>query len=44
MHATSNSASGNVLVVRDAEDNLFGVYMNEAIARREGSYYGGGES
>jgi hypothetical protein len=31
-------------VVRDAQDNVFGVYMNEAITRREGTYYGSGES
>ena len=43
-YAVTNTASGNVLIVRDSMDNVFGAYMNEAIAKREGSYYGNGES
>jgi hypothetical protein len=32
------------MVIRDSEDNLFGVFLNAAISKREGAFYGGGES
>nr|XP_031862300.1 uncharacterized protein CI109_002265 [Kwoniella shandongensis]KAA5529372.1 hypothetical protein CI109_002265 [Kwoniella shandongensis] len=43
-YAQSHRNSGNVLVVRDGQGNRFGVFMNEAIVKREGTYYGSGES
>ncbi|KAK8843413.1 hypothetical protein IAR55_007070 [Kwoniella newhampshirensis] len=43
-YAQSHPTSGNVLVVRDGKGGRFGVFMNEAIVKREGTYYGSGES
>ncbi|KAK4687988.1 hypothetical protein P7C73_g2131, partial [Tremellales sp. Uapishka_1] len=43
-YATTHRSSGNMLIVRDGNGHIFGVYLNEAIARREGTYYGSGES
>ncbi|OCF44906.1 hypothetical protein I317_01185 [Kwoniella heveanensis CBS 569] len=40
----SHRTSGNILVVCDGEGNRFGVYLNESIVKREGTYYGSGES
>ncbi|WWC64170.1 uncharacterized protein I303_106778 [Kwoniella dejecticola CBS 10117] len=40
----THKTSGNVLIVCDAHGNRFGVFMNECIAKREGTYYGSGES
>ncbi|WVR09175.1 hypothetical protein IAU60_006237 [Kwoniella sp. DSM 27419] len=42
--AQSHRSSGNILVVCDGEGNRFGAYLNESIAKREGTYYGSGES
>ncbi|WWC73233.1 uncharacterized protein I206_107199 [Kwoniella pini CBS 10737] len=44
MFAQTHKTSGNVLVVRDARGNRFGVFLNESIVKREGTYYGSGES
>ncbi len=43
-YAVNHRTSGNLLVVRDSHGNIFGVYLNEAITKREGSYYGSGET
>ena len=37
-------AAANLLAVRDSDDNLFGVFMTDSIQKREGSYYGSGET
>lgn len=36
--------TGNILVVRDVHGRTFGIYMNEPIMKREGTYYGSGEA
>ncbi len=36
--------AGSLLVARDMEDHVFGVYLNEPITKREGTYYGSGEA
>ncbi|KAL7421153.1 oxidation resistance protein 1 [Cryptotrichosporon argae] len=43
-YAATNRTTGNVLVVRDGDGAIFGVYLNEPIYKREGTYYGSGES
>jgi len=43
-YSRKNPQAGNILVVRDAVGRRFGVYMNEAIRRVEGTYTGSGES
>lgn len=43
-YAGSHRGAGNLLIVRDGRDRLFGVYLNESIQRKEGTYYGSGES
>jgi hypothetical protein len=43
-YAALYRGAGNLLVVRDGSDRLFGVYLNESIQKREGTYYGSGES
>jgi hypothetical protein len=43
-YAGLHRGAGNLLVVRDGTNRLFGVYLNESIQRREGTYYGSGES
>lgn len=43
-YASTNRTAGNVLIVRDGRGNTFGAYLNENIRKREGGYYGGGES
>lgn len=43
-YAVDHKTAGNLLVVRDMENNIFGVYLNEPIAKREGTYYGSGEA
>ena len=43
-YAAQHRGAGNLLVVRDGSDRLFGVYLNENIQKREGTYYGSGES
>ena len=43
-YAALHCGAGNLLVVRDGSDQLFGVYLNENIQRHEGTYYGSGES
>ncbi|WVW79046.1 hypothetical protein I302_101009 [Kwoniella bestiolae CBS 10118] len=40
----THRTSGNILVVRDGQGNRFGAFINESIVRREGTYYGTGES
>jgi hypothetical protein len=36
--------TGNLLIALDGKGNTFGAYINEPIAKKEGSYYGGGDS
>lgn len=43
-YAAEHKTAGNLLVVRDMENNVFGVYLNEAITKREGTFYGTGEA
>ncbi|WVQ81536.1 hypothetical protein IAT38_003660 [Cryptococcus sp. DSM 104549] len=43
-YAPTHRGAGNVLVARDGKGNRFGVYMSEPIVKREGTYYGSGES
>ena len=43
-YSNSHRGAGNVLIAEDGRGNKFGVYMSETIVKREGSYYGGGES
>ncbi|WVF65697.1 hypothetical protein IAT40_000428 [Kwoniella sp. CBS 6097] len=43
-YGQTHRTSGNILVVCDGEGNRFGVYLNESIVKREGTYYGSGES
>lgn len=43
-YAKDHKNVGNVLVVNDAQGNNFGIYVNEPIVRREGTYYGSGEA
>lgn len=43
-YADSHPNSGNILMVKDADDRRFGVYLNQNIKKVEGSYYGSGES
>jgi hypothetical protein len=43
-YTTTHRGAGNFLVVRDGSERLFGVYLNESIQKREGTYYGSGES
>lgn len=43
-YAALHRGAGNLLVVRDGSERLFGVYLNESIQKREGTYYGSGES
>lgn len=43
-YAGLHRGAGNMLVVRDGTNRLFGVYLNENIQKREGTYYGSGES
>lgn len=43
-YALTHESSGNILTVRDSSGVIFGVYLNEAIVKREGTYYGSGES
>ncbi|WWC91351.1 uncharacterized protein L201_006294 [Kwoniella dendrophila CBS 6074] len=40
----THKTSGNILVVRDSQGNRFGAFINETITKREGTYYGSGES
>lgn len=42
--AHPNPPKGGLLVVRDAEDTLFGAWMSEGIRLEKGAYYGSGES
>ncbi|OXG18189.1 oxidation resistance protein 1 [Cryptococcus neoformans Tu259-1] len=44
IYSVSHQSSGNILVIRDGQGNRFGTYMNEPIVKREGTYYGSGES
>lgn len=44
IYAVNHQSSGNILVIRDGQGNRFGTYMNEPIVKREGAYYGSGES
>lgn len=44
IYSVSHQSSGNILVIRDGHGNRFGTYMNEPIVKREGTYYGSGES
>lgn len=44
VYARTHRTTGNLLVVKDTEGHLFGVFLNEPILRREGTYYGSGES
>lgn len=37
-------AGGALMVVRDANDAVFGVWMGEGIRMSKGAYYGSGES
>lgn len=43
-YADAHRGAGNLMIVRDGGDRLFGVYLNEAIQKKEGTYYGSGES
>jgi hypothetical protein len=43
-YTDSHPNSGNILMVKDANDRRFGVYLNQNIKKVEGSYYGSGES
>jgi septal ring factor EnvC (AmiA/AmiB activator) len=43
-YADLHLGAGNLVVVRDGNNRLFGVYLNESIQKREGTYYGSGES
>jgi hypothetical protein len=43
-YADSHRGAGNLMIVRDGGDRLFGVYLNESIQKKEGTYYGSGES
>ncbi|KAK6904580.1 hypothetical protein I203_105396 [Kwoniella mangroviensis CBS 8507] len=43
-YGQTHRTSGNLLVVRDGRGNRFGAYINESIVKREGTYYGTGES
>ncbi|ORX38874.1 TLD-domain-containing protein [Kockovaella imperatae] len=43
-YAMSHKGSGNILVVKDGHGRRFGIFMNEAIVKRDGNYYGSGES
>jgi hypothetical protein len=43
-HAKDHRTTGNLLVVRDNQGHTFGIYLNEPILKREGTYYGTGES
>ncbi|KIS00055.1 oxidation resistance protein 1 [Cryptococcus deuterogattii 2001/935-1] len=44
IYTVNHQSSGNILVIRDGQGNRFGTYMNEPIVKREGTYYGSGES
>lgn len=45
-HNTANTPSsvGNLVIVMDSRGQRFGAYINEAIRKREGQYYGTGEA
>jgi 3-phosphoglycerate kinase len=43
-YAVNHRAAGSVIVVKDGRNNVFGSYINEPVNRREGQYYGGGDS
>ncbi|BEI91727.1 uncharacterized protein CcaverHIS019_0405470 [Cutaneotrichosporon cavernicola] len=43
-YAEGHQMAGSLLVARDMENHVFGVYLNEPIAKREGTYYGSGEA
>lgn len=36
--------AGNLVIALDGSGNAFGAYINEPISKREGAYYGGGDS
>lgn len=42
--AVNHRGVGNILIARDGNGQDFGVFLNEAIVKKEGSYFGGGES
>lgn len=44
LYEAKHPQSGNLLIIRDAHDRRFGVYLNEGIKRIQGSYFGSGES
>lgn len=43
-YAANHKMAGSLLVVRDMKNHVFGVYLNEPISKREGTYYGSGEA
>ncbi|EIW66885.1 hypothetical protein TREMEDRAFT_72262 [Tremella mesenterica DSM 1558] len=42
-HIPNNPSSTNLLLVRDGDNHVFGVYIAEHIQKKEGTYYGSGE-
>lgn len=42
-YALKNKSAGNILIIRDGTDSVFGVFLNESVTRKEGQYYGGGD-
>jgi hypothetical protein len=44
VYARTHRTTGNLLAVKDSEGHVFGVFLNEPILKREGTYYGSGES
>ncbi|WRT68916.1 uncharacterized protein IL334_005898 [Kwoniella shivajii] len=43
-YGQAHRSCGNILIVIDGKGNRFGVFLNESIVKREGTYYGSGES
>jgi hypothetical protein len=43
-YAKDHRMGSNLLAVKDSDGHVFGVFFNEPIMKREGTYYGSGES